>query len=261
MMHRLLACALAPFALLAAVEPAGSPAPAGADHVYALAGTFACRTLQGAVTHVTGTRAGDVITAHEDVVPQAGAPSGGADRYALDPGTRRWKVTAGGGSPRIEMNADADAWTDDTWTVEGGGTGGKRVLTITKLLPDGGYRRIFAVRANNAWETFSAARCVPGTEPPAADACIVPNYPAHVLAESVGADLRTVPPGQPSGVVEVVVSLDAQSHVTGTRVQSSPSVYLSSAVMAAARRTTYRTEIRDCKPVPSEYLFRVTLGN
>ena len=57
------------------------------------------------------------------------------------------------------------------------------------------------------------------------------------------------------GVVQVVVSLSADSRVTGTRVQSSPSAILNSAALFAARASTFQTEIRDCKPIASDLIF------
>lgn len=255
--RRLIACALAPLALLAA--DAGA-APAGADHVYGLAGTFACRTLRGGVTHVTGTRDGSAVSTHTDVTPGADPSYGIDERFTFDDATQRWKIDAA--SPTVqglEFTAAAAPWTGDTWSVEGNGARDRKILMLTKLLPDGGFRRIFALRANGGWEPYSASLCTPGSAPPAADACIVPNYPAQVLT-LIAPDLRTVPPGQPHGEVDVMVSLDAQSHVTATRVQSSPSAYLSSAVIAAARRSVYLTEIRDCKPVPVDYLYRYVFG-
>jgi TonB family protein len=60
-----------------------------------------------------------------------------------------------------------------------------------------------------------------------------------------------------SGVVHVVVSLDAQSHVVGTRIQSSPSALLNQAALGAARGSQFRTEVKNCEPVAADYVFSV----
>ncbi len=87
--------------------------------------------------------------------------------------------------------------------------------------------------------------------------CARPNVPATTI--------RATEPDTPpmasqqgiSGTVQVVVSLDAGSHVTGTRVQSSPSVILNQAALSAARSSTFQTEVRDCKPIAADYIFSV----
>ena len=60
-----------------------------------------------------------------------------------------------------------------------------------------------------------------------------------------------------AGTVDVVVSLDASSRVIGARIASSPSVLLNAAALGAARSSEFRTEVRACRPVAAEYLFRV----
>jgi TonB family protein len=87
--------------------------------------------------------------------------------------------------------------------------------------------------------------------------CARPNVPATTL--------RALEPETPSlaaqqgisGVVNVVVSLDAQSRVVAARVQSSPSAVLNAAALAAARGSQFRTEVRNCEPVAADYLFSV----
>ena len=59
------------------------------------------------------------------------------------------------------------------------------------------------------------------------------------------------------GSVQVIVSLDFDSNVVGTRIASSPSVILNRAALAAARATLFQTEIRDCRPLAGDYLYAV----
>ena len=95
---------------------------------------------------------------------------------------------------------------------------------------------------------------------PTTPACARPNAPAGVL--------RAIAPDTPAlaaqqgihGTVQVVVSLDADSHVVGARIMSSPSAVLNQAAMNAARQSTYRAEIRGCKPIAADYIFSVEFG-
>jgi TonB family protein len=77
--------------------------------------------------------------------------------------------------------------------------------------------------------------------------------------------LRAVEPDMPTiaqqqgiqGTVQVIVSLDATSHVTATKIQSSPSNVLNAPALSAARQSQFQTEIRDCKPIAADYIFSV----
>jgi TonB family protein len=87
--------------------------------------------------------------------------------------------------------------------------------------------------------------------------CARPNVAASVVrAEPVVAPALAQQQGI-QGQVQVVVSLDADSRVIGTRIQSSPSAVLNAAALAAARQSTFQTAIRDCRPVPGDYLYTV----
>jgi len=91
--------------------------------------------------------------------------------------------------------------------------------------------------------------------------CARPNIPATTL--------RPLEPDTPalaqqqgiSGVVQVVVSLDAQSRVVGTRIQSSPSAVLNASALAAARGSQFRTEVRNCESVAADYIFSVDFSS
>ena len=90
------------------------------------------------------------------------------------------------------------------------------------------------------------------------ESCAHPNMPA----ETVRAMQPDIPPMAQQqgiqGVVKVLVSLDADSHITDTKIISSPSVILNRSALTAARGSVYQTEIRDCKPIPSQYVFAAT---
>jgi TonB family protein len=74
---------------------------------------------------------------------------------------------------------------------------------------------------------------------------VVPETPALAQAQGI------------SGDVTVIVSLDAASRVVNVRVASSPSDLLDAAALRAARESSFRTEIRDCRPVAADYAFIV----
>jgi TonB family protein len=126
----------------------------------------------------------------------------------------------------------------------------------------------------------NAAADAPGTEAPGtpAAAAAVPPAPAptptpkptptplscarpNVAATTV----RALEPDTPAmaqqqgiaGVVQVVVSLDAQSRVVGTRIQTSPSAVLNQAALAAARGSQFRTEVKNCESIAADYVFSV----
>jgi len=105
--------------------------------------------------------------------------------------------------------------------------------------------------------------------PPAATPVVTPKptpTPLSCARPTVAATtVRALEPDTPalaqqqgiSGVVQVVVSLDAQSHVVGTRIQSSPSVVLNQAALAAARGSQFRTEVKNCEPIAADFVFSV----
>src|ERR1700730_3192197 len=94
--------------------------------------------------------------------------------------------------------------------------------------------------------------------PARAQQCANPN----VRASTLQAALPNVPllakQNGIEGDVEVVVTLDEQSHVIGTAVRSSPSSILNAAALEAARETVFQTSIRDCRPIGGRFIFVVT---
>lgn len=64
-----------------------------------------------------------------------------------------------------------------------------------------------------------------------------------------------------TGVVRVLVSLDARGQVTDTRIERSSSQLLNRAALDAAKRSTYQPALRACTPVPSAYLFSVLIDS
>ena len=256
-LRRPLACALAPFALLCATpspDPAVSGWPAG-DHVYALAGTWACRTVEGVIVHATGTRAGDELMVQNEVT-RGGKTSPFDDRYVFDPPLARWHVQTGLGG----FAGGAPAWTGTSWTVQGENRDGVAVRMTNELLPGGDFRRSFAYDDHSAaWFSYSVERCTPGKTPPPPDACIAKNYPATTLEAGAPDPFATY--NLAGGTVYVLVSLDESSRIVATRIQSSPNPELNMLALAQTRRSRFRTAIIDCKPIAADYVFGVRFGN
>jgi hypothetical protein len=252
---RLLACAVAQCALFsAAPTPAPSPDLPGwtaGDHVYALAGTWSCRTVEGVIVHATGSRTGDTLTVHNEVM-RGTKTSPFDDRYVFDPPLARWHVQTGLGG----FAGGAAPWTGESWAVEGENGDRVAVRLTLELLPGGDFRRTFAYDNQGRWFPYSVERCTPGTTPPPADACIAKNYPATTL--EVGPSDAFIPPNLPSGTVYVVVSLDANSRIVGARVQSGSNPQLNAYALSQTRRSRFRTAIVDCKPIAADYVFSVT---
>ena len=250
---RSIACALASFALVAATPPAPEVPgwPAG-DHVAALAGTWACRTVEGVIVHAGGSRVGDELTVHNDV-DRAGKRSSFDDRYVYDAPLERWHVQSALGG----FGGGASAWTGMTWTVEGENSDGVPVRMTNELLAGGDFRRTFAYDNHSpTWFTYSVERCTPGTIPPPPGACIAKNYPATTLEAGTQDAFGSYTLAR--GTVYVLVSLDESSRIVATRIQSSPNPELNMLALSQTRRSKFRTAIIDCKPVAADYVFGVT---
>lgn len=255
-MRRMLACTLVPIALVAAAPAPPPPLsgwPAG-DRVYALAGPWACRSVDGAVVRSSGTRAGDMVQVHDDVTA-AGKRSSFDDRFAFDAAQQRWRVA----SELAGFHGDASPWLGDAWTIQGDDVNHVQRKMVLEALPGGDFRRtLWSENGAAVFVIYSAERCTPGTEPPPATACIAERYPAVTL-EAVPADAR-VPAYLRNSTVLVVVSLNTRSEVVGARVHSSPADVLNGPALAAARASKFRTMIVNCEPVAADYIFSVNFG-
>jgi TonB family protein len=107
--------------------------------------------------------------------------------------------------------------------------------------------------------TVSAATAAPEPEPAATrpPACAQPNVAAATIDPVVPDTPPLAAEAGISGDVTVLVSLDEQSRVRDVRVVSSPSALLDAAALRAARASTFRTEVRDCRPIAADYAFIV----
>ncbi|HEY0382161.1 MAG TPA: energy transducer TonB [Candidatus Elarobacter sp.] len=159
--------------------------------------------------------------------------------------------------PKIKINTQKTESKTNTGPSE---ATNKYTTGNTQGIPQG--------QGTSAPSTAAPAPPAPPTQPPPTpkptptpQSCARPNVAATTI--------RPVEPDTPpmaqqqgiSGTVQVVVSLNADSRVVGTRVQTSPSAILNNAALTAARQSQFQTEIRDCKPIAADYIFSVEFNS
>ncbi|GEM_PF-6293288 len=88
--------------------------------------------------------------------------------------------------------------------------------------------------------------------------CAVPNVPGKTLRAAQPPDPEPGGPTAAAGTVLVIVALDASSHLTSVKVQSSPGARLNGPALDAARHSAFQTAIRNCAPVAGSFIFGVT---
>lgn len=91
--------------------------------------------------------------------------------------------------------------------------------------------------------------------------CARPNVPASTIRASEPDTPPLAAQQGISGTVQVLVSLDTDGKVTSARVQSSPSAILNDAAIAAAQRSQFTPEIRNCRPIAAGYIFSVEFSS
>jgi TonB family protein len=112
----------------------------------------------------------------------------------------------------------------------------------------------------------SGATGPPATNPPALPTptptpppptCAHPNVPPSVV-NAVSPDTPAIAQQQGiTGTVSVEIELDVNSKLINAKVIKTPSPILNNAAIAAAKQSTYQTEIVNCKPQASSYRFDV----
>jgi Gram-negative bacterial TonB protein C-terminal len=111
------------------------------------------------------------------------------------------------------------------------------------------------------WSFFTRPRAVPPRTaardtPPR---CTNPDVPPRTVVPAKPTLPASIA-GTHSGDVAVVVSLDSASRIIRTRVLQSADPALNESALAAARASRFATEIRNCRPIPGDFLFEVTFG-
>jgi TonB family protein len=262
-MMRPLAALQAVALLAAALVPAPSPAAAApADRVSALVGNWTCRDPRGKLTRLAFSADGTALVAHE-TAPGAGAEVSPPQRYV--PVKAGWLVTSVGESRTF--SGSAPAWTGATWDIDGSEFAAPPAYAPQPVPERISYERVDAntIRRTVAYgpehRVAGGEVCTRGDEPPASSLCAAHDVPPRMV--------RAVEPETPAlaqqqgitGTVRVRVSLDAGGQPVAVRIQQSPSAILNSSAIAAARLSTYEPALRDCVPVPSDYLFSVSFSS
>lgn len=103
----------------------------------------------------------------------------------------------------------------------------------------------------------------PSAAPSAAGGCGKPDAPAAVLKKSDAIEIPLAARATAvNAVAQVRVALDAQGQVTGALIaNSSGSAALDAVAENYARASTYTPSYQACKPVASNYLFRVRFSS
>jgi Gram-negative bacterial TonB protein C-terminal len=244
---------------VSADAPSTSASPAASathDRLGELVGTWSCRTaIAGTGRLVVEQPAPDTIVLRDERSYRYNTATQ-RETFRRDAASGGWHVIPDGAG----FEGSGPAWSGDTWVLEGVfrspalANPRRREMHLERL--DADTLRMYWT-LDKPEDTAQGELCRRGDVPPDASACVVPNAPAYVV-QAVEPDIPVAAMEQrPVGTVRVVVSLDADSHVTGASVVQSPSVLLNGSAIVAARRSTYRTALRACKPVPSQYLFTV----
>jgi Gram-negative bacterial TonB protein C-terminal len=92
---------------------------------------------------------------------------------------------------------------------------------------------------------------------PAPTTCPQPNVPARVVHAAEPGYPPEAYPTRAKGLVQVRVVLDDRSRLLWTDIQSSTNPVFDESARQAARETTYRTQVRNCRPIPAVYIFTV----
>ena len=243
-MLRSLAVLLA-VALLAA-SPNKPPGAAHGGRVHDLAGTWTCRSPAGVISTVVYREENGDIVAEEKSLGDPAAVI--RDRFRKDPSG--WIVERD--TADTHFSGYAPAWTTNPWVITDSQKHGTEIRY--ERAGDGTLRRTFSISGR---PPYAGDVCAKGDVPPDPALCAVPDVPAFVVRAAEPDTPLAAQQAHITGRVDVRVSLDAGGHVVGASIANSASTLLNEVSLAAARNSTYRAALHDCKPVPSEYTFAV----
>jgi hypothetical protein len=250
-------CLILTVALLGAAADPVPSANRATDRLAELLGSWTCRDGANVPSTLSVTRDRDTIVAAEQKALTPGSPEVvETQRYRFDAANGVWHVE--GERPYVHFSGSAPPWTGTEWNVSGTWTytnalGGivseaSRAIRYARA----GDGPLYRGTPDDGPARVNGEVCVPGGAPPDPALCPAADVPATTL--------HVVAPGNTfgeTGLVQILISLDADSHVVGTRVASSTNRSLNRNAEDIARRSTFRTEFRNCHPVPAEYLFSI----
>lgn len=235
--------------LLGASPPAASPPPPGAsprDRVTELAGTWTCRNPWGYLSTVVYRAERNGFIGIET------RPNGthiATTTFAPD-ANGWWRVDRTTSSSRF--GGYAPPWTTGPWVVADPQKHGSEMRyervddhTITRTLNTHGR------------PPYTGDVCARGDAPPDPALCPLADIPPTVLQAAEPNTPLAAMQNRVSGIVDVLVSLDAQGHVVDATVTRSPSPLVNDASISAARRSRYQPALHDCKGAPGKYTFSV----
>jgi TonB family protein len=229
--------------------PAASPAPdaaAATDRVPELAGTWTCRKPSGYLSIV-------VYRAERNGITGVETGSNGTQvattTFARD-ANGWWRVDRTTSSGRF--TGYAPAWTTGAWLVADPRKHGPEIRY--ERLDDRTLKRTLSVQGH---PPYNGDVCARGDAPPDAALCALADVPPTVLHAAEPSTPLAAMQNRVNGVVDVLVSLDAEGRVVDATVTRSPSPLVNDASIAAARQSRYQPALHDCKPAPSKYTFSV----
>jgi hypothetical protein len=126
-------------------------------------------------------------------------------------------------------------------------------LSIAYAVADGTMRRTAA--RNGA--QIDDERCVRLPEAPFPSPCPQPDLPPATLHQEIPPAPAEALFARISGEVDVIITLDDHSRVLWTSVLKSTNHIFDAQAVRAARLSTYRTELRGCRPIAAQYIFTV----
>jgi Gram-negative bacterial TonB protein C-terminal len=126
-------------------------------------------------------------------------------------------------------------------------------LTVAYTVDGNTMRRV----ATNAGTTLDDEHCTRLPPAPVTSSCKDPNVRATTLQAVEPSYPAEAVASRASGLVLVVVFLDDRSRVIWTQVGKSDNHLFDEEAIRSARLSTYRTEVRNCRPVAGRYIFGV----
>lgn len=240
-----MACALLSTALLLQARPAA--AQTATDQLPSLAGSWACRTVEGTTER-------EQFAVHDGVVDEQQLKNDGTVAW-----TRTFASAAGGGWTTLvhgmHATGTAGPWTGQQWIVNEtmlGRYAATRRAVIYELRGDGELRIVDT--AGSGGFPRHADLCARGDAPPSG--CPVSFQPPLAVVAALPERPLAVDPAGMTGAVVVRVALDSTGKVTSATVAQSTSPLLNAVAINAARNTRYQPAYRDCNPVAAGTEFR-----
>jgi TonB family protein len=165
---------------------------------------------------------------------------------------------------RIAQRSDRSA-SIEAFEGSGNATAGDAApLRFTSSFPGADFALSYAVDGDTMQRvatyngrTIDSERCTRVPEKPFDTSCAHPNVPAATLLAAEPEYPAAAIPKKASGLVHLSVTLDEHSRVIWSEVVKSDNHLFDEEAVRAARLSTYRTEIRNCRPIAKTYIFTV----